>query len=80
MQMLNTPDAFNKLFISENLKKLRVSDTLSTTAVGKIIDKTRQGYLNYENGSREIGIYDLITLSGYYNVSIDVIVGNPFTL
>lgn len=80
MQSLNTTDAFNKLFISENLKRLRLSYNLSTTEVGKIIGKTRQGYLNYENGSREIGIFDLITLSGYYNVSIDVIVGNPFTL
>ncbi len=80
MQNLNTNDDFNKLFISENLKKLRLSYNLSTTEVGKIIGKTRQGYLNYENGSREIGIFDLVTLSGYYNVSIDVIVGNPFTL
>jgi transcriptional regulator with XRE-family HTH domain len=80
MQNLNTNEAFNKLFISENLKRLRLSYNLSTTEVGKIIGKTRQGYLNYENGSREIGIYDLITLSGFYNVSIDVIVANPFTL
>ena len=80
MQNLNSNDSFNKLFICENLKKLRLTYNLSTTEVGKIIGKTRQGYLNYENGSRDIGILDLITLSGYYNVSIDVIVGNPFTL
>ncbi len=37
-------------------------------------------YSNYENGIRTISIKDLVALSGYYNVSIDVIVGNPFTL
>ncbi len=70
----------NNIFISENLKKLRKKHNLSTTEVGKIIGKTRQGYLNYENGTREIGINDLIKLSGFYNVPIDVIVSNPFTL
>ena len=80
MDNLNCNDCFNKLFVSQNLKKLRLSHKLSTTYVAKIIKKTRQGYLNYENGSREIGIYDLITLSGFYNVSVDVMVSNPFTL
>jgi transcriptional regulator with XRE-family HTH domain len=73
-------DQFNKLFISENLKRLRKSYNLSPKKVASIIGKSRQGYVNYENGSREIGIHDLITLSGFYNTSIDAIVGNPFSL
>ncbi len=80
MQTLTSSREFSRLFISQNLKKLRLENQLSTTDVAKFLGKTRQGYINYENGSRVIGIYDLITLSGYYNVSIDVLVGNPFTL
>ena len=36
--------------------------------------------MNYETGVREISINSLIALSVYYNVSIDEIVGNPFSL
>ncbi len=80
MEKQDFQSEMDKLFISKNLKKLRLKNNLTTTQVGKIIKKTRQGYLNYENGSREIGIRDLITLSGFYNTSLDVIVANPFTL
>lgn len=80
MENKKSEEDFNKLFISESLKRLRLKHDLSTTDVAKIISKSRQGYLNYETAAREIGIRDLITLSGFYNTSIDVIVGNPFTL
>jgi transcriptional regulator with XRE-family HTH domain len=53
---------FNNLFISENLRRLRLLNNLTTTQVCKVINKTRQGYVNYENGSREISIHDLIGL------------------
>jgi transcriptional regulator with XRE-family HTH domain len=79
MVKLNTEDDFNNLFICENLKRLRISHNLSTTQVASVIKKSRQGYLNYENGSREIGIHDLIKLSQFYGVSIDHITGNPFS-
>jgi len=80
MEPEKSEEDLNKLFISESLKRLRLKHNLSTTNVAKIIGKSRQGYLNYEVGAREIGIRDLITLSGFYNTSIDVIVGNPFSL
>jgi len=70
----------NKLFIGVNLKNLRKQHKLSTEDVAKIIGKSRQGYAYYETGNREISIYDLITLSGYYNVTIDEIVDNPYSL
>jgi transcriptional regulator with XRE-family HTH domain len=79
MLSLNTEDDFNNLFISENLKRLRLSHNLTTTHVANVIKKSRQGYLNYENGSREIGIHDLIKLSNFYGVSLDHITGNPFS-
>lgn len=79
MVRLNTEDDFNNLFICENLKRLRLTHNLTTTHVANVIKKSRQGYLNYENGSREIGIHDLIKLSQFYGVSIDHITGNPFS-
>jgi transcriptional regulator with XRE-family HTH domain len=79
MVRLNTEDDFNNLFICENLKRLRLAHNLTTTHVANVIKKSRQGYLNYENGSREIGIHDLIKLSQFYGVSIDHITGNPFS-
>ena len=80
MTNFTSSDDFNNLFISENLRRLRLSHKLTTTHVASVIKKSRQGYLNYETGAREIGIHDLIKLSGFYGVSIDSLVGNPYTL
>lgn len=80
MEELNSTDSLNKFFISKSLRRLRLKHNLSTYDIAKVIEKSRQAYSNYENGIRDIGIYDLIKLSGFYNVSIDVIVGNPFAL
>ncbi|MFA5130296.1 MAG: helix-turn-helix transcriptional regulator [Patescibacteria group bacterium] len=79
MSIMTTEDDFNSLFICENLRRLRQAHHLTTTHVANILKKSRQGYLNYENGDREIGIHDLIKLSGFYGVTIDEMVGNPFS-
>lgn len=76
---LLSDDDFNNLFISENLKRLRLANNLTTVQVANIIGKSRQGYVNYESGAREISIHDLITLSGFYNVRVDDIIGNPYS-
>ena len=76
---LLSDDDFNNLFISENLKRLRLANNLSTVQVAQLIGKSRQGYVNYESGAREISIHDLITLSGFYNVRVDDIIGNPYS-
>jgi transcriptional regulator with XRE-family HTH domain len=80
VKQLHSDEDFNNLFIAENLKRLRKASGLTTTAVADIIQKSRQGYINYETGTREIGIHDLIKLSGFYGVSIDHITGNPLSL
>jgi transcriptional regulator with XRE-family HTH domain len=76
---LQTEYDFNNLFISENLKRLRLMNNLTTVQVASIIGKSRQGYVNYETGTREISIHDLITLSGFYNIRVDDIIGNPYS-
>lgn len=74
------PEVLTQLFVCANLKRLRESHKLSNSAVAAIIGKSRQDYINYETGFREIGIHDLITLSNFYNISLDEMVGNPFLL
>jgi transcriptional regulator with XRE-family HTH domain len=69
-----------KVFVCANLKRLRETNNLSNSDIAIIIGKSRQGYINYETGTREIGIQDLVTLSNYYNISLDELVGNPFLL
>lgn len=79
MQEKNTIDNYNKTFIGINLKNLRTSYKLTKEDVAKIIGKSMSGYDKYENGVRDISINDLIKLSGFYNVSLDVICANPFS-
>lgn len=76
---LQTDEDFNNLFMRENMKRLRVAHGLSTTQVAKVLEKTRQSYAYYESGEREINIHDIIKLAHFYNVSVDALVGNPFT-
>lgn len=73
-------DDLSLMVIGDNLKRLRESHKLSYTDVAKILNKSRQGYVNYESATREIGIASLITLSSFYQVSIDAIVGNPYAI
>lgn len=71
-------DQVKLLFICENLKRLRVAHGLTYTKVAEILNKTRQAYVNYENGLRHITIIDLMAIAEFYNVSLDMITGNPY--
>lgn len=73
-------DDLSLLVIAENLKRLRLQHSLSTSEVAKVINVSRQGYVNYETAQREIRIASLIRMSNFYNVSIDSIVGNPYAI
>lgn len=79
MQESKTIENYNKMFIGINLKNLRTSYKLKKDDVAKIIGKSMSGYNKYEIGERDISINDLIKLSGFYNVSLDVICANPFS-
>ena len=43
--------------------------------LGKVLDKSQQGYNHIEAGRAELKIEDLVTLCKFYNVSSDYIVG-----
>lgn len=57
------------------LRELREDHDLSQAQVGKIINKSQQGYDHIEKGRAELKIDDLVTLCQFYEVSADYIIG-----
>ena len=53
----------------KRLIDLRTDSDLTQTAVGKVINKSHQGYDHIENGRANISVDDIITLCKFYNVS-----------
>jgi transcriptional regulator with XRE-family HTH domain len=59
----------------ERLRNIREDKDLTQAEVGKILNKSQQGYNHIETGRSELKIDDLVTLCRYYNLSADYIVG-----
>ena len=61
----------------DRLIGLRQDNDLKQSEVGKILNKSQQGYSHLENGNAKFTIDDLIKLCLYYGVSADYILGLP---
>jgi len=59
----------------ERMRGLREDRDLTQAQVGKIINKSQQGYNHIETGRAELKIEDLIRLCDFYNVSADYFIG-----
>lgn len=59
----------------QRLRALREHRDLSQADVGKVIQKSQQGYSHIENGRAELKIEDLALLCRFYNVSADYVIG-----
>ena len=59
----------------QRMRDLREDHDLSQADVGKILNKSQQGYSHIENGRAELKIEDLIILCRYYNVTADYFIG-----
>lgn len=59
----------------KRLKDLREDKDLKQEDIASILKIKQEQYSRYERGVRTIPIEHLITLSKFYNVSIDYIVG-----
>ena len=59
----------------QRVKDLREDHDKLQKDIAEILGISQQYYSEYENGKRTIPIQHLMTLSKYYNVSIDYIVG-----
>ncbi len=59
----------------EKLKALREDGDYTQAEIGKLIQKSQQGYNHIEAGRAELKIEDLCTLCKFYHVSADYIIG-----
>ena len=59
----------------ERLKNLREDHDYTQAYVGKMLQKSQQGYNHIEAGRAELKIDDLIILCKLYDVSSDYIIG-----
>lgn len=59
----------------ERLREIREDRCLTQAQVGKILEKSQQGYNHIEAGRAELRIEDLITLCKYYDLSADYVIG-----
>ncbi len=57
------------------MRNIREDHDLTQSEVGKILQKSQQGYSHIESGRAELKIEDLITLCRFYNVSADYFIG-----
>ena len=57
------------------IRHVREDRDLTQAELGKILQKSQQGYNHIEAGRAELKIEDLITLSKFYNLSADYLIG-----
>ena len=59
----------------QRLKELREDGDYTQKEIGKLLNKSQQGYNHIEMGRAELKIEDLIILCRFYDVSSDYIIG-----
>jgi transcriptional regulator with XRE-family HTH domain len=57
------------------IRNVREDRDLTQAEVGKILQKSQQGYNHIEAGRAELKIDDLIRLCKYYDLSADYLIG-----
>lgn len=61
--------------VYNRIRELREDHDLTQTQIAKILFMSQTGYSQYEIGKNDIPTKVLITLSEYYNTSIDYLLG-----
>jgi len=59
----------------ERLRNIREDRDLTQAELGKILNKSQQGYNHIETGRAELKIDDLVKLCQFYSLSADYIIG-----
>lgn len=57
------------------LRNIREDRDLTQAEIGKILNKSQQGYNHIEAGRAELKIDDLVKLCRYYDLSADYLIG-----
>ena len=66
--------AMPNIQLTNNLKYLRKSRKLNQDELGRTLNISRQAYSNYENNKRTPDLDTLMSLSKYYQVTLDQLV------
>ena len=59
----------------ERIRGVREDHDLTQSQLGKVLNKSQQGYSHIESGRAELKIDDLISLWKYYDLSADYLIG-----
>ena len=59
----------------QRLRDIREDNDLTQAQLGKLLNKSQQGYNHIEAGRAELKIEDLIKLCKFYNLSADYVIG-----
>ena len=59
----------------ERLRNIREDRDLTQAEIGRLLNKSQQGYNHIESGRAELKIDDLVTLCRFYDLSADYIIG-----
>lgn len=59
----------------ERLRSIREDRDLTQAEIGKLLNKSQQGYNHIETGRAELKIEDLLILCRFYDLSADYIIG-----
>lgn len=59
----------------ERIRNIREDRDLTQAELGKLLNKSQQGYNHIETGRAELKIDDLIKLCKFYDLSADYIIG-----
>lgn len=62
-------------YLSTNIKFLRVSKKITQEELAKIVNKSRVTICHWEADEREICVEDIIKLSDYFNIPMNILVG-----
>ena len=57
------------------IKNVREDRDLTQAEIGKILQKSQQGYNHIETGRAELKIEDLVRLCEFYNITSDYLIG-----
>ena len=59
----------------DRIRSIREDLDLTQAELGRLLNKSQQGYNHIETGRAELKIDDLIKLCKFYNLSADYIIG-----
>lgn len=59
----------------ERLRNIREDQDLTQAELGRLINKSQQGYNHIEAGRAELKIDDLVKICKFYNLSADYLIG-----